>query len=81
MPNVKTITEQIQAILNEYRREVEVARRDKKPLPAFPEKVVTPHIDNTWHDSAEAIINNWIGQVYQLTDLDRNKPFKNGHRP
>ena len=40
-----------------------------------------PELDNTWHDSAEAVINNWIGKVYQLTDIDRRKPFRDGIDP
>jgi homoserine O-succinyltransferase len=72
---------QTQAILNEYRQQLIAARKQQQAMPAFPEKLISPHIDNTWHDSAEAIINNWIGQVYQLTDLDRNKPFKDGIDP
>lgn len=72
---------QSQAILNEYRKQLQSARQVEKPLPEFPEKVLLPHIDNTWHDSAEAIINNWIGQVYQLTDMSRHKPFQDGIDP
>lgn len=75
------LSPQAQAILTEYRTEVTTAREAKQELPTFPEKDLTPHIDNTWHDSAEAIINNWIGQVYQLTDIERNKPFKDGIDP
>jgi len=43
--------------------------------------VVAEKIDNTWHDSAEAIINNWIGTVYQLTHIEHKKPFKDGIDP
>ncbi|MGD8784397.1 MAG: homoserine O-succinyltransferase [Thioalkalispiraceae bacterium] len=75
------LSAQAQAILNEYRTQVELARKSQTGLPEFPEKVITPYIDNTWHDTAEAIINNWIGQVYQLTDLDRTKPFKTNVDP
>ena len=32
-------------------------------------------LDNTWHDSASAIINNWIGSVYQITNEDIKLPF------
>jgi len=67
-----------QAILKEYQTQVSVAKVAKQSLPTFPEQDIVPDIDNTWHDSAEAIINNWIGQVYQLTDIERKKPFKVG---
>jgi len=75
------LTKQAQAILNEYQSQVQAAIAAKQPLPQFPEQVIVPDIDNTWHDSAEALINNWIGQVYQLTHIERNKPFKESIDP
>jgi homoserine O-succinyltransferase len=32
-------------------------------------------VDNTWGDTAKAVFNNWLGMVYQLTNLDRHKQF------
>ena len=32
-------------------------------------------VDNTWGDTGKAIINNWLGLVYHLTNLDRRKQF------
>jgi homoserine O-succinyltransferase len=32
-------------------------------------------IDNTWGDSAKAVINNWLGLVYKVTNLDRTRQF------
>ena len=58
---------QTRAILTEYRERVMVARDKGWELPLFPEQLISPSLDNTWHDSAEAVINNWIGQVYRLT--------------
>lgn len=69
------------AILEEYRDRVILARRRGDPPPQFPEHLVVPTLDNTWHDSAEAVINNWIGKVYQLTDIVRRKPFREGVDP
>lgn len=60
------------AILTEYRRRLE---RGSASLEDFPERLITPGIDNTWHDTAEAIMNNWIGKVYQVTSLDRRQAF------
>ncbi len=34
-------------------------------------------LDNTWGDTAKAIVNNWLGLVYQLTNLDRRQQFMN----
>ena len=64
------------AILDEYRGEVKLAKLNGQALPTFPEDLLAQQIDNTWHDSAEAIINNWIGQVYQITSVDRKKPLQ-----
>ncbi|MCD8562984.1 MAG: homoserine O-succinyltransferase [Alphaproteobacteria bacterium] len=47
----------------------------------FPEDQLEPLIENTWRDSAKAIIGNWIGKVYQLTHMDRRKPFMDGVNP
>ena len=72
---------QTSAILDEYREQVTATRKNKLAAPAFPEDLIVPHLDNTWHDSAEAVINNWIGKVYQLTSIDRKKPFNKGVDP
>ncbi|MFA7386184.1 MAG: homoserine O-succinyltransferase [Thiohalobacteraceae bacterium] len=68
-------TLQMQAILEEYRDSLEHARSLGLPPPELPEALILPHIDNTWHDTAEAILNNWVGKVYQITNNDRLKPF------
>ncbi len=69
------------AILNEFRERVDQAKIDRAgadnlSLPDFPEPLITPRLHNTWHDSAEAVLNNWLGRVYQLTHLDRRIPFR-----
>ncbi len=64
-----------QAILNEYRQRLETARAVGKPTPEFPEQLIVPRLDNTWHDTAESIIGNWMGLIYQTTHHDRRKPF------
>ncbi len=38
-------------------------------------------LDNTWGDTAKAIVNNWLGLVYQLTNLDRRNQFMPGVDP
>ena len=60
-------TVQTKAILNEYRERVSASRKNRGEPPLFPEKLIGHSLDNTWHDSAEAVLNNWIGNVYQLT--------------
>lgn len=64
-----------QTLLEEYQDNLSVALAKSLELPAFPENLIIPSLDNTWHDTAEAVINNWIGKVYQLTNTDRHLPF------
>jgi homoserine O-succinyltransferase len=70
-----------QAILNEYRQRLATALAAGDPVPEFPEQLVAGRIDNTWHDTAEGIVGNWIGLVYQLTHEQRNLPFMEGVDP
>jgi len=72
---------QSKAILDEYRERIIKARIENSEAPEFPEELIVPTLDNTWHDSAEAVINNWIGKVYQVTHIDRRKPFNEGIDP
>ncbi len=69
-------TQQSAAILEEHRERVIAAMADNDNPPPFPEALITESLDNTWHDTAEAVLNNWIGKVYQLTNINRNKPFQ-----
>jgi len=69
------------AILEEYREQVMAACNAGSEIPVFPEDYIVPILDNTWHDSAEAVINNWIGKVYQVTHIDRRKPFRDDINP
>ncbi len=66
---------QSQAILAEYADTVLLARESGGALPDLPEELIVPGLDNTWHDTAEAVLNNWLGKVYQITSSDRRKPF------
>ena len=72
---------QVQAILDEHHGQLVAARAAGEPLPAFPEALIASWLHNTWHDTGEAIINNWMGFVYQLTNSDRRKPFMEGVDP
>ena len=45
------------------------------------ERDVEPLLDNTWGDTAKAIFNNWLGLVYQITNLERNLQFMPGVDP
>jgi len=67
-------TQQAQAILNEHQDQVIAAKSAGTATPNLPESLLD--LDNTWHDTAEAVINNWIGKVYQITNNDRRLPFQ-----
>ncbi len=69
------------AILDDYRQQLASAREAGLDPPEFPEALVATRLDNTWHDTAEGIVGNWIGQVYQLTHQDRKLPFMEGVDP
>ena len=64
-----------QAILEEYQDRLLAARKSGEEAPEFPEDLVTADLHNTWHDTGEAVIDNWIGKVYQITHQDRKLPF------
>ena len=70
-----------QALLNEYRLRLETACAEDRELPLFPEAQLTDILDNTWHDTAEAVVGNWMGLVYQVTHSDRRIPFMDGVNP
>ncbi len=66
---------QERAILDEYRERLQSAREKSESPPVFPEHLISQHLDNTWHDTAEAIVGNWMGCIYQVTHSDRRRPF------
>jgi len=70
-----------QAILLEWRDRLRHAVRTGAALPEFPEATVLANLDNTWHDSAEAVVGNWMGCMYQVTSADRRQPFMAGTDP
>ena len=69
------------AIMNDYREAAERAQKRGKALPPFPEELIVDRLDNTWHDTGEAIVGNWMGQVYQVTNADRRISFMDGIDP
>jgi len=66
------------ALLDEYRAQVIAARANNSRPPDFPEHLLRERLHNTWHDSGEALVGNWIGLVYQITHSERHKPFMDG---
>lgn len=74
-------TPQAMAILEEYRERLLKALDRGERLPEVPEHLIASNVHNTWHDTGEAVVGNWIGLVYQLTHTERAKPFMNGVDP
>ena len=66
------------AIFDEFHDRLTLARDQGASLPRFPEDLVVPRLDNTWRDSGEAVVGNWIGNVYQITHRDRRIPLMEG---
>jgi homoserine O-succinyltransferase len=68
-------------LLEAYLDAAQAAHAAGRDLPEFPEAELAPWLDNTWRDTARAIFDNWLGLVYQLTNLDRRRPFMDGIDP
>ncbi|MCU7960207.1 MAG: homoserine O-succinyltransferase [gamma proteobacterium symbiont of Bathyaustriella thionipta] len=75
------IGETEKAILNEYRMRLDEALHKDQALPEFPEPLINQHLPNSWHDTAEALVSNWLGMVYQLTHQQRKLPLMPGIDP
>jgi len=69
------------AIFNEFKYRLIKSIDEKTEVPTFPEAIISEHIDNSWHDTASAIMANWMGLVYQVTNIDRKLPFMDGIDP
>jgi len=65
-------------LLDEYEAQVREHRQRGLAPPTFPEALIQPKLHNTWHDSGEAVVGNWIGLVYQLTHAQRKQQFMDG---
>lgn len=70
-----------QAVLQEYRERLTAMRDRGRPIPEFPESMIAQRLHNTWHDTAEAIVGNWMGLIYQVTHRERAIPFMEGVNP
>jgi len=75
------MTDEGKQVAARYLSEAQQAKAAGDALPDFPEQDFAPHIDNTWGDTGRAIVNNWLGLVYQLTNLDRQQQFMPGVDP
>jgi homoserine O-succinyltransferase len=72
---------QAEPLAREYLAAAASARAHGTALDDNLEEAVTGLLDNTWGDTAKAIFNNWLGLVYQVTNLDRHSQFMPGIDP
>jgi len=75
------VSPEAREIAEHYLDEALAARDRGDTLPEFPEAEMMPYVDNTWRDTGKAIINNWLGLVYRLTNLDRMQQYMEGVNP
>ncbi|MEM7196259.1 MAG: homoserine O-succinyltransferase [Pseudomonadota bacterium] len=68
-------------IVESFQRKVEQSRGNFSTLPEFPEAEVAELIDNTWSDTGKAVVNNWLGLIYQLASPERGRVFMEGVDP
>ncbi len=69
------------AIFDEYQYRLITAIDESTEVPAFPEGLILENIDNSWHDTGAAIMANWMGLVYQVTNVKQTLPFMDGIDP
>jgi len=69
------------AIAAQFLQKALESKANGATAPIFPNAELEAHVDNTWGDTGKAIINNWLGFVYKLTNLDRRQQFMKGVDP
>jgi homoserine O-succinyltransferase len=69
---------EIQAVARKFLQSAEKAAESGVPVPDMFEADTASLLDNTWGDTAKAMFNNWLGLVYQVTNLDRRLQFMQG---
>lgn len=74
-------SEEAHEIVSQYLAAALSAKESGDVIPPFPDARLQACVDNTWGDTGKAIVNNWLGLVYQLTNLDRRKQFMHGVNP
>jgi homoserine O-succinyltransferase len=69
------------AIAGGFMERCQAAMENGNEIPGFPERELEQYVDNTWTDTGKAMVNNWLGLVYQLTNRDRRLQFMDGVDP
>ena len=70
--------ESAKAALDQFMSKAQTALRAGEPMPELDDAVLASMLDNTWGDTGRSIISNWLGLVYQLTNLDRRLQYMDG---
>ena len=71
----------IDELIHPYREAVTRAKDIGYKMPVLPEIEIESFLENTWRATGEAVFDNWLGLVHQLTNTDRYLPFKAGIDP
>jgi len=66
---------EVKEIALQFLEQAKQAQAKGEPIPGMLEEEIEPLLDNTWGDTAKALVNNWLGLVYKVTNLDRNEQF------
>lgn len=69
------------AVLDEYHTLLARQLDRGRHPPDLPEARIAAALDNTWGDSAEGVVGNWLGLIYRVTHNDRRLPFMEGVDP
>lgn len=62
-------------LVEQFVGQVKQAQADGTQSSVELEEKIEALLDNTWGDTAKAMVNNWLGLVYQVTNLDRTRQF------
>ena len=68
-------SDEAENIASQFLEVAQAAHAKGAPVPGLLEEELEALLDNTWGDTAKAMVNNWLGLVYQVTNLDRRKQF------
>ena len=71
----------VQQLVKRYVEAATLAQANNEALPDWLEERLDLLLDNTWGDTAKVLVNNWLGLVYQVTNLDRKKLFMQDVNP
>jgi homoserine O-succinyltransferase len=74
-------SDQAACVAQRFLEQAKQAQEQGRDLPGFVDDELEALLDNTWGDTAKALVNNWLGRVYQLTNLDRTSQFMEGVDP